>query len=67
MSIHDKQINMSPGPNSPLSGREGRRRPWRTFLKTPEDFVGQNAILCVGYLPKEIQFSFVLKAKQKRS
>ena len=34
---------------------------WR-FSKLPETFRARKAILCAGYLPTEIQFSFVLKA-----
>ena len=34
------------------------------FLKTPEAFSGPKAMLCAGYLPTEILFSFVLKANQ---
>ena len=39
---------------------------WRAFLKTPKDFRARRAILCVGYLPTEIKFLFVLKAKRKK-
>ena len=35
------------------------------FSKLPKTFWARNAILCVRYLPKDIQFSFVLKATQK--
>ena len=37
---------------------------WHAFLKTPEDVFRVQKAKCAGYLPKQIQFSFVLKAKE---
>ena len=41
-----------------------KARPGVRFLKLPKTFRARKAILCAGYLPKQIQFSFVLKAAQ---
>ena len=40
-------------------------RPGVRFSKLPKTFRARKAILCAGYLPTEIQFSFVWKAKRK--
>ena len=34
------------------------------FSKLPKTFQAWKAILCAGYLPTEIQFSFILKTKK---